>query len=223
MANRSVFKFFGSIGPAGAFVSLTEKVCTSLFPNAYNYGDESQMESEIDKQLKEVRQDYIKELFHIRNKFLKRTDATEKEMYEKFITIIKKYIEKMVRLEKNKYMRERIYYQYSQQSVLYEQANSKYKNCSKYVTDNCIKQAKTICKPSAEEFDRYFKNIQVNEENFDDQKHEIEKTIPLLTAKAHFDLYVDLDRKLQADKQRVAQIAGSPGNTAEDLALIEKI
>jgi len=41
MATRNVFKFFGSIGPAGSIVSLTEKLCSSLYPHAYNFGDES--------------------------------------------------------------------------------------------------------------------------------------------------------------------------------------
>lgn len=157
MATRSVFKIFGSIGPAGAFVSLTEKVCTSCYPNAYRYGDESQMESEIDKELRKVREQYIKELFGQRNKFSKRTTENEPEVYEQLITIIKRYIEKMVRLEKNKYMRERIYYQNAGHVVLYEQANTRYKLCRDEVTDNLVKQAKTICKPTPEEFDKYFK------------------------------------------------------------------
>ena len=45
----------------------------------------------------------------------------------------------MVRLEKNKYMRERIYYQKEQQTVLYEKANAKYHNCRDEVTDNLVK------------------------------------------------------------------------------------
>lgn len=41
MATRFVFKFFGSVGPAGAMVGLVEKMCTALYPFAYNFGDES--------------------------------------------------------------------------------------------------------------------------------------------------------------------------------------
>ena len=52
MATRNVFKFFGSIGPAGSIVSLTEKLCSSLYQHAYNFGDESQVESQIDKDLR---------------------------------------------------------------------------------------------------------------------------------------------------------------------------
>lgn len=160
MASRYVFKFFGSIGPAGAFVSLTEKICTSVFPDAYNYGDDEQMESEIDKEMKGVREEYIKELFNFKSKFSRRTtDTTQDEKdkaYKDLIFLIKKYIEKMVRLEKNKYMRERIYYQKEKQSVLYEKANAKYQNCRDDITDNLVKQARTICKPSADEFRKHF-------------------------------------------------------------------
>ena len=49
MALRSVFKFFGSIGPGGTFSTLAEKICTSGYPLSYKYGDPEQIESEIDK------------------------------------------------------------------------------------------------------------------------------------------------------------------------------
>jgi hypothetical protein len=78
MATRNVFKFFGSIGPAGSLVSLTEKICSSWYPHAYNFGDDTQIESQIDKDLRKVREDYIKEIFQQRNRFIKKTgvDAT---------------------------------------------------------------------------------------------------------------------------------------------------
>jgi len=75
MATRYVFKFFGSIGPAGSLIALTEKICTSIYPHAYNFGDPEQMESQIDKELRKVREDYILELFKFRNKFAKKTAA----------------------------------------------------------------------------------------------------------------------------------------------------
>ena len=75
MATRNVFKFFGSIGPAGSIVSLTEKLCSSLYPHAYNFGSESQVESAIDKELRGVRECYIKELFDYKNKFTKKTEG----------------------------------------------------------------------------------------------------------------------------------------------------
>jgi hypothetical protein len=69
--------------------------------------------------------------------------------------ILKKYIEKMVRLEKNKYMRERVYYQRQNEIAMYEQANKAYLNVRDDVIDNLVKQAKTICKPKEEHFKKY--------------------------------------------------------------------
>ena len=56
MATRFVFKFWGSIGPAGSLVGLAEKVCTSIYPHAYNFGDPSQLESKIDVDLRNIRE-----------------------------------------------------------------------------------------------------------------------------------------------------------------------
>ena len=150
MANRSVFKFFGSLGPAGALVSLTEKICTAIYPAAYRFGDPEELETQIEKDIKACRQDYIAELFKIRNKFNRSTKDGQKpdvrqDAYKVLIQIIKRYIEKMTRLEKNKYMRERIFFQREGQLVLYDQANKAYHNAQAEVTDNLVKQAKTIC------------------------------------------------------------------------------
>ena len=59
MAARTVFKIFGSVGPAGAIVSLSEKMCANIFPHAYKFGDENQFDSAIDKEIKAVREEYI--------------------------------------------------------------------------------------------------------------------------------------------------------------------
>jgi hypothetical protein len=74
------------------------------------------MESQIDKELRSLREEYIMALFNFKNKFAKMTDVNKsaddkKEAFQKLIAIIKEYIQKMVRLEKNKYMRERVFYQ----------------------------------------------------------------------------------------------------------------
>lgn len=160
MSHRYVFKFFASIGPGGAFSSLTEQVCTSIFPQAYKIGDEEEMESNMDKKLKEVRQEYITELFQIKNKFerkVKSDDKDQKEQaYKDLLELVKRYIEKVVRMEKNKYMRERVYYQRNNEFAMYELANKAYLNCRKDVEDNLLKQAKTVCKPDPNDFQEYF-------------------------------------------------------------------
>ena len=53
-------------------------------------------------------------------------------------------------------MRERIFYQREGQMVMYEEANKSYNNCEEEVKDNLVKQAKTICQPSKEDFDKFF-------------------------------------------------------------------
>ena len=53
-------------------------------------------------------------------------------------------------------MRERIFYQREGQMVMYEEANKSYNNCEGEVKDNLVKQAKTICNPSKEDFEKYF-------------------------------------------------------------------
>ena len=143
------------------------------------------MESEIDKDLKKVREDYVKELFNFKNKFARRTtDTTQDEKdkaYKDLIFLIKKFIEKMVRLEKNKFMRERIYYQKEGKTVLYDKANTKYQNCRDDVTDNLVKMAKTICKPTGEEFKKHFEIFKLDDQqNMDGD--DIADRIPFLKA-----------------------------------------
>ena len=75
------------------------------------------------------------------------------------LELVKKYIEKMVRMEKNKYMRERVYYQRNNEIAMYEKANRAYLNCRKDVEDNLIKQAKTVCKPNEVDFKNYFQEF----------------------------------------------------------------
>ena len=238
MANRHVFKFFGSFGPGGALVSLSEKICTSLYPAAYNYGDPEQMESQIDKDLKEVRGKYISELFQFKNKFTRRTTGvgssdeanTEKEKaYKELIIIIKKYIEKMVRLEKNKYMRERIFYQRNNEIVLYEKANKSYHNCRDQVTDNLVKQAKTICKPTQEEFAQHFEQFHVDDQaNMD--LDDIATQIPLLKAQDYHSTWIKIQnahREKMKELERLQNVQGQDdqgqeieGLSAEDRVLL---
>jgi len=48
-------------------------------------------------------------------------DADEKsKAYEDLMTLVKRFIEKVVRMEKNKYMRERVYYQRNNEIAMYE-------------------------------------------------------------------------------------------------------
>lgn len=91
-------------------------------------------------------------------------------------------------------MRERIYYQKEQQTVLYEKANAKYHNCRDEVTDNLVKQAKTICKPTAEEFKKYFDIFKLDDQvNLDGD--DITSRIPYLKATEYHQKWL----KIQSD------------------------
>ena len=63
MATRYVFKFFNSIGPAGSLVGLAEKICTAVYPNAYRFGDEEQLSSELDDAIKDARKAFVNDIF----------------------------------------------------------------------------------------------------------------------------------------------------------------
>ena len=53
-------------------------------------------------------------------------------------------------------MRERIYHSRNNETKLYEEADKNYYNCKNEAEDNLVKMAKTICKPSDEEFNTFF-------------------------------------------------------------------
>ena len=69
MVKRYVFKFFASVGPGGSWASLIEQMCTAIYASAYNVGDEEDMESAIDKQIKELREEFVNEMFEIKEEF----------------------------------------------------------------------------------------------------------------------------------------------------------
>ena len=225
MATRYVFKFWGSIGPAGSLVGLTEKLCTSIYYHAYNYGDPADLETQIDRDLRKVREDYIQELFQFKNKFAKKTgegasEAEKDEAFKKLITIIKSYIDKTKRLEKNKYMRERIFYQREGQIQLYEEANRKYHTCEDEITDNLVRQAKTIYAPSSEDFQRYFQEFNVDD---DQNQREIKDQIPELQAKEYLNTWIRIQNDHQTEVNRLKRIQDDPNNTPEDQEKINTI
>ena len=53
--SRTVFKFFGSFGPGGAIVTVTEKLCKRLFNEAYELGDPNQFKTKEETDMKKMR------------------------------------------------------------------------------------------------------------------------------------------------------------------------
>ena len=219
MATRYVFKFFGSIGPSGSLIGLTEKICTALYPWAYNFGDQSQMESEIDIQLRDMRKAYINEVFKYRGVFQRKTaegqdENTVNEGYDGLIKIIKSYIEKTTRLEKNKYMRERLYYQREGQIVLYEEANKNYHKCDEEVTDNLVKQAITVCQPNVQVFEEKLKAYKID---FDDEAFagDIKEKIKEYQAREYLQAWDKIVSEHEATLNRLKQLKASGGEVNE--------
>lgn len=68
MSNKTVFRIFASLGPAGSIVTLAEKACRNLFPDAYELG-ESHFSTKEDASIKKLRQDFVNELFNIKGPF----------------------------------------------------------------------------------------------------------------------------------------------------------
>lgn len=67
MTNRTVFKIFGSLGPAGAFVTMTEKLCRSVFKQAYELGDPAMLVSKEEEEMKVLRSAFVNELFEYKS------------------------------------------------------------------------------------------------------------------------------------------------------------
>lgn len=76
---------------------------------------------------------------------------------------IRKHCDRCTRIVKNKYIRERVYYQRTGQTALYEAANRNYLHAPREVEDNLVKQAKVVIKPPPEDFNHYFSDFHVKE------------------------------------------------------------
>ena len=80
-----------------------------------------------------VTTEFVNAMFEIKDEFQDGAESEDKdtkdEAYKTLVEFVKKYIEKFVRLDKNKYMRERIYYQRSGEVANYEKANMMYNQC----------------------------------------------------------------------------------------------
>ena len=71
--------------------------------------------------------------------------------------------------------------------VMYEEANKSYNNCEEEVKDNLVKQAKTICNPVKEDFEKYFSQFGVD---FAGQTNkEIGDSIPKTMATGYLEVY----------------------------------
>jgi hypothetical protein len=218
MVKRYVFKFFASVGPGGSWASLIEQMCTAIYAPAYDVGNEEDLESAIDRQIKELREEFVNEMFEIQEEFDANATSDDQdakdEAYKLLIDFLRKYIDKFVRLEKNKFMRERVYYQRSGQIALYEQANANYNKAEKNVRDNIVKQALTVIKPDPMDWDQYKEELANAGDGEIDE--DIENRISEFEARKYMEMWTRIKTGFASEKQRLSQLRATGGASRED-------
>lgn len=151
MTTRTVFKIFGSFGPGGSVVTLMEKFCKRMFPEAYDLGDPTQFHTKEEDLIKNLRQEFVNELFNFKGPFERNSQSVKAEKrdqaYMELAQILDKYKKKMVQLEKQRLTKERIFYLREQNDVKYNQAMNKMSMVEEDINDNLTKMAQHILKP----------------------------------------------------------------------------
>jgi len=114
MTSRTVFKIFGSFGPGGCVVTLTEKLCRRFFNEVYELGDPTEFRTDEEDKIKQARQDYVNELFNFKSKFETYTNSlnplVQAKAYIEVSKIIAKYKTLIIKLEKQRLAKERVWY-----------------------------------------------------------------------------------------------------------------
>lgn len=194
--SRSVFKIFGSLGPAGSLVTMTEKACRSLFTEAYELGDPAQLVSKEEELLRQARSEFVNELFNFKSEFERKTASLKEEVrqeaYGKLGQIYETSKSKMIRLEKQRLQRERYYYQQEGNEVKYNQSLKKKDLVEGDVTDNLTKMIVQILKPDLEQM-----KILGYDANQDEEEGAIEERISQLRAEELLAEYKRLIVKLE--------------------------
>jgi hypothetical protein len=114
MTQRSVFKFFGSLGPGGTFVTLTEKIIRRFFNEAYEVGDSEKFEAPEEAQIAKKRQEFVNALFNMKSTFDRHANSLNPLMqvkaYAELHKLLEKYKKVIINLEKQKYYKEKTFY-----------------------------------------------------------------------------------------------------------------
>ena len=92
---------------------------------------------------------------------------------------------------------------------MYEKANQKYHNCRDEVTDNLVKQAKTICKPTPEEFKKHFDIFKLDDQLNLDQE-DITTRIPYLKATEYHQKWLKIQSDHRVKLQQIEKQKQNP-------------
>ena len=152
MAKRSVFKFFGSLGPGGAFVALTEKVIRVFMNEAYDLGDEDTFKAAEEAEIAKLRHEFVNELFDFKSTFDRKSASTNPliqfKAYADLHKIIEKFKRKITFLERAKLHKERAFYHGEENQLKADAAAKKLETVDADIADNLTKMANHILKPN---------------------------------------------------------------------------
>lgn len=198
MTTRTVFKIFGSFGPGGAFVTLTEKLCKGLFSEAYEIGDPTEIKSKEEDELKKVRGEFVNDLFNFKGEFERNSTAIKQERrteaYQKLGHIFETYKGRMIKLEKQRLARERYYYTQEENDVKYREAIEKQALVEGDVTDNLTKMIVSILKPDLNEMRKWG-----YQGGADEEEGKIEERISQIRAEEILEIWKKLKVKSEKD------------------------
>ena len=151
MAQRTVFKIFGSLGPAGAVLTLAEKLAKALFYEAYEQGDPNEITSiAAAEAAQKLRSEYVSELFKIKGNLNMRLVSLKPEVrteaYQELADLIMRHSAVISRAEKQRLMRERL--NFKDNPAEYNKRLKAARHVSKDTDDNLIKMALKIVNES---------------------------------------------------------------------------
>lgn len=150
MAKRSVFKFFGSLGPGGAFVALTEKCIRRFFNEAYDLGDDDVFRAPEEDQIAKLRSDFVNELFNFKGTFERKATSLnpliQAKAYLDLHKILEKFKKRIIFLERSKLHKERAFYLGEENQLKADQVSERLNTVERDITDNLNKMSKHILK-----------------------------------------------------------------------------
>lgn len=97
--------------------------------------------------------------------------------------------------------------------MLYQEANRNYHNCENEVTDNLVKQAKTICNPSKDDFNKYFSEFQLDS---NEVMGDIKEKISNMQARDFLATWTQIQNDHQTELNRLNRIKDNSDNTDDD-------
>ena len=182
MANRYVFKIVASVGPGGCIVNFCEKICRTLFFEAYEQGDPQEAPSlEFQAKARQQRENFVNELFEKRGGFERELNSLNEQhhqnAYQELSKIIMKHRALIVKSEMSRLARERLFFKPG--SMRYKSLVEKSKRVDSDTMDNLMKMVLHINKLA--KADRLMAAIQevagVNAADFDLEEGNIEERI----------------------------------------------